>query len=94
MGRIKSLLGEKKLKDNVKEFGKLLKKGDKIRVELVWSKPPKVKEHEVEKFDGLEYKMKGKGEDENIGMGQGYTVQPNGFIIYANGEPMLRITKR
>ena len=53
-----------------------------------------VKEHEVEKFDGLEYKMKGKGEDENIGMGQGYTVQPNGFIIYANGEPMLRITKR
>lgn len=94
MGRITRILDEKKLKDSIKEFQKLLKKGDKIRTEFIWDKKGKTVDYEVAGFDGLEFKMKGHDEKHNLGMGQGFTVQPNGFIIYANGEPMIRVTKR
>ncbi len=76
---------------NDKKFGKLLKSGDKIKIiNLITNK---VIKREVERFDGIEYKMKGLGSENNLGHSGYSIIDNNNFFILINKKPILKIEK-
>lgn len=90
---LKQFLSKKaKVKFDDKQFGKLLKSGDKVKIKNLMT--GKEVEETVDRFDGLEYTFKGKpSPKENLGH-SGYSVEsPKEFTIYMNMTPHLKVTK-
>lgn len=81
-----------------KKFGELLNPGDLVVIEYHWPPLENVKAtrfiaKEVERFDGVEYRFKGLGCDNNLNH-SGYIVNSeNSFSILVNQKPFATITR-
>jgi len=74
-------------------FKKLFKSGDKVEMTALWDKGSKPEVRTIDKFDGIEWKFKGMGSDQNLGF-MPYEHKDGKIVFSVNGKPYMNVVKK